>query len=292
MLGIEPDQREVRAISTGVTAPGATAAIAPTLFERTAAASLGIEFPIVESGSANYPVLTTNPTAAPKGKGQAAPDTAGAFRLDTRTPMRITGAFQVALEDTAVLPGMEAALRSSLDDVIGQQLDDQVFNGDGSAPQLNGLFQQATNETADTTLETFELGVKRFAALVDGQYADGFADLRAVIGTSTFALYASLFRGNNGDTALQRYLMGILGSMRVSKRMPAVAAMAQKGLVALTRGRQPIRVPIWQNVQLVRDPYTGAGKGEITLTVYLLAGSPHLPYGTSTIKEIHPKIKA
>ena len=82
----------------------------------------------------------------------------------------------------------------------------------------------------------------------------------------------------------------MLGSLRVSKRMPAVASMSQKGLVALTRGSQPIRVPTWRNVQMIRDPYSDANKGEIVLTLFVLVGSPHLPYGTSTIKEIHPKL--
>ena len=85
MLMREPDRTEVRAVTPGVTAPGATDSITPVLFQRTAAAALGVTFPTVPSGQANYPVMTTAPTADVKAKGATAPETAGAFRLDTRT---------------------------------------------------------------------------------------------------------------------------------------------------------------------------------------------------------------
>ena len=287
MLMREP---EVRAVTPGVTAPGATDSITPVLFQRTAAASLGVTFPTVPSGQANYPVMTGAPTAEVKAKGATAPETAGAFRLDTRTPRRVTGSFKVAVEDLAQLPGMEESLRAVMDDVMGAKVDDQVFNGDNQAPNLDGLFRQAADVTAASAVETFDSGVKRYADLVDGTYSDSFGDLRAVIGPKTFAKYASTFRGADGDTSLYGYLMGMLGGLRVSARMPAVSGMAQKGLVAKTRGSQPIRVPVWQNVQMIRDQYKGAQEGEITITFYLLLGSPHLPHGQSTIIETHPKL--
>lgn len=101
--------REERAVTPGVTAPGATSTIAPVIFERTAAGALGVNFPIVEQGQANYPVLATAPTVAPKAAGADVPSTAGAFRLDTRTPTRIGGNFEVRVEDLALLPSMEEA---------------------------------------------------------------------------------------------------------------------------------------------------------------------------------------
>ena len=240
MLMREPEVRtEVRAVTPGVVAPGLTDTITPVLFQRTAAASLGVTFATVPSGQANYPVMTGAPSADVKAKGATAPETAGAFRLDTRTPRRVTGSFKVAVEDLAQLPGMEESLRTVMDDVMGAKVDDQVFNGNNTAPNLDGLFRQAADVTAATAVETFETGVERYADLVDGTYADSFRDLRAVIGPKTFAKYASTFRGSQGDRSLYGYLMEMLGGLRVSARMPAVSGMAQKGLVAKTRGSQP-----------------------------------------------------
>ena len=92
--------------------------------------------------------------------------------------------------------------------------------------------------------------------------------------------------------SLWDYLMGKLGSIRVSKRVPAAASMAQRGIVARTAGSQPIRVPTWSSIQLIRDEFSGAAAGKVILTALALVGSPHLPYGNSTVVEVHPKISA
>ena len=290
----ERQQPEIRVVTPSVTAPGATAAIAPVLFQRTAASALGVQFPTVESGEANYPVLTTAPTAAVKAKDADAPATAGAFRLDTRKPRRVTGQFTVRVEDLAVLPGMEESLRDAINDAVGDEVDAQVFNGAASDfatdGEIRGLFAQATDVAAAGSAETFASGVARFAGLVDGQYASSMSDMRAVIGVDTFAKYAALFQ-SNGDVSLYDYLSGKLGGIRVSKRMPAKASNAQKGMVARTAGAQPIRVPVWRGVQLIRDVFgDNAKKGTVTVTAYVLIGSPHLPYQTNTVVEIHPKL--
>ena len=286
-------QREERAITPGVELPRPTSAIAPVIFERTAGAALGVQFPTVESGQAGYPVLTTAPTAGTLAKDADAPATAGAFRLDSRVPTRVSGQFEVRVEDLALLPNMEQSLVGAINDSIGDQVDAGLFNGaaanfttDGS---IRGLFAQASDVTADSAIETFAKGVSRFAKLVDGQYANGMGDLRAVIGVETYARYASQFQ-SNGDTSLYDYLMARLGGIRVSKRIPAASSDAQKGLVARTAGSQPIRVPVWQGMQLIRDPFSEAGKGQIKITAVMLVGSPHLPYQTNTIVEIHPKV--
>ena len=136
----------------------------------------------------------------------------------------MTGQFQVRIEDLALLPGMEPSLRSGLDDVMGNAVDNQVFNGaaagfntDGA---IRGLFAQAADVGKESSLISFDTAVELFAKLVDGVHAEGFSDLRATIGTQTFAKIASTFRGTAGDTSAFSYLRSMLGSLRVSSRMP------------------------------------------------------------------------
>ena len=294
---LETREVETREVTPGVIAPGATAPIAPVLFARTAAASLGVAFPSVPTGQAQYPVMTTAPTAGVVAKDSASASTSGAFRLDSRKPVRVTGQFQVRVEDLALLPGMEESLRMGLDDVLGNVVDNQVFNGAAAAfntdGEIRGLFVQAADKAKEGALVTFDTAVEIFASLVDGTYAEGFSDLRATIGTATFAKIASTFRGTAGDTSAYSYLRSMLGGLRVSSRMPAVASKGQKGLVAKTARSQPIRVPVWRGLQFVRDIYgENASKGMISVTAYLLIGDPHLPYGQSTIVEIHPQVAA
>ena len=90
--------------------------------------------------------------------------------------------------------------------------------------------------------------------------------------------------------SLADYLMQSLGGFAVSNRVPATASSGQKGLVVLTGGEGPMRVPVWSNMELIVDPYSNAGKGQRVITVTTLVSDPHLPYGVSTVKEIHPKL--
>ena len=126
---------------------------------------------------------------------------------------------------------------------------------------------------------------------MDGRYAYSLKDLRAVIGSKTFAKYASLFEANgSNDGSLFDYLSMKLGGIRVSDRVPAVASMAQKGVVVLTGAMESIRCYVWNSLEIIRDPYSGAGAGKVTLTATALVSPLYIPHGTAQVKEVHPKL--
>ena len=54
----------------------------------------------------------------------------------------------------------------------------------------------------------------------------------------------------------------------------------------------PIRVYVWNALEIVRDPFSGAGAGKVTLTATALVSEVYAPHGNSQIKEIHPKLVA
>ena len=110
LLG-EAREVEHRAITPAPSADTAVnvAPIMPAVFDRSAAAFLGIEMPTVAAGTASYPVLTAKRcTAGARAKSAGAPETAGTITPYTVTPRRITGAFRIAREDEAVLPDLES----------------------------------------------------------------------------------------------------------------------------------------------------------------------------------------
>ena len=116
-----PRQPEIRAVTPGVTAVQTAAPTVSYAFERSAAASLGFMFPMVGSGQANYPVVTTGAPAGSVDKGVAALSTAGAFRLDTRTPKRISGQFEIRVEDLALFPDIGAGAPGIADGQHGER---------------------------------------------------------------------------------------------------------------------------------------------------------------------------
>ena len=280
-------QPETRAITPGPAVKGALQPVIPYLFERSAAASLGIMMPSVPSGQVQIPKVGTAPPSDTLAKDGTAPATAAAVTLVNQSPVRIAGSFEVRVEDLAVMPTLEAALSEAMQGSLSNELDEQVFNG--AAGELNGLFTQATDVAAASAVETYATGIARFAALVDGRHAYDLSDLRAVIGSKTFALYAGIFSGN-GDVSLFDYLTRILGSIRVSDRVPVVASSAQKGVVVLSASSTPPKIHVWDSLDLIRDPYSGAGVGKVTLVATSLVSPLYLPHGTSQAIEVHPKL--
>ena len=280
---------ETRAITPAPAVDGPLQPLVPFVFERSAAASLGIMMPTVPSGQVQIPRIETAPPADTLAKDAAAPATAAAVTLVNQSPKRIAGSFEVRVEDLAVMPSMESALSESMQGSLSNELDEQTFNG--GAGELDGLFTQATAVTAATAIETYSTGIKRFAELVDGRHAYTLKDLRVVVGSKTFALYAGLFANSNkGDLSLFDYLTQMLGSIRVSDRVPGVSSSAQKGVCILSASAEAPKIHVWDAMQIVRDPYSGAGAGKVTLTATALVSPLHIPHGKSQVKEVHPKL--
>ena len=289
---------EVREVETRAVTPGpanetvaATRPTVPYAFARTDAAALGIAMPMVPPGAAHFPALSTAPPAGPKAVDGAADQTAAAFTLTKREPKRITGSFLIRLEDLALLPSMETDLRQGIASAMADSLDGQVINGSGAGANLSGLFHQATDQAIAGATETFSTAIERYAGVVDGKHANGFGDVRALIGVDTFAKYAAIFaNADKGDLSGYDVLMAKLGALRVSTRVPAKSGNGQKGICVLTAQGQPITVPVWTGVELIVDPYTQAAQGQRVVTAVSLVGSPFVPYGAAQVVEVHPKI--
>ena len=163
LFGRSAPMPETRAITPGPAVDGPLQPLVPFVFERSAAASLGIAMPMVGSGQVQIPKITTAPPADTLAKDALAPATAAAVSLVNQSPVRIAGSFEVRVEDLAVMPSMESALSESLQGSMSSELDEQVFNG--AAGELNGLFTQAAAVTAATAIETYTTGIARFGGV-------------------------------------------------------------------------------------------------------------------------------
>ena len=278
-------QPETRAVTSGPAVDGPVEPAVPYVFQRSAAESLGIQMPVHGPGSVQVPRVTTAPPADTLAKNAAAPSTAAVIALDSKTPKRISGQFEVRVEDLAVYPELEAVLGESIRGSLSNELDNEVFNGDAAG--LNGLFLQSTDVAISGAVETYASGIGRFAALVDGMHSYSLADLRCVVGPSTFATFMGLI---SDGKPLADYLQERLGSFRVSDRIPALANKGQKAIVTLNAGPSPIRIYVWSALEVVRDPFSGAGAGKVTLTATALVSEVYIPHTTSQAKQIHPKL--
>ena len=278
---------EHRAITPGPAIDGPVTPTIPYLFEQAVVTTLGLDYPTVASGMPQIPQISVAPPAGVVAKDGAAPATAAAYTLASRSPKRLTGQIDFRVEDLSVLPSLESDLTTDLQGSLSSELDEEAFNGAGGTDALNGLFSQAAAVTATGTTDTFALALAAFAAQVDGRFARSMGDIRGVIGPATFAAYMALYHGGSGDMTVYEKIRSLVGSLVMSDRMPAVASGAQKGLITRNAAGRPIRIYTWASLSLIRDPFSGAGTGKVTVTAVQLVSDPFIPHGVNQVLEIN-----
>ena len=274
-------RREAATENRAVTpAPATTdenlAPIVPAIFDRSAAAWLGIEMPTVATGDAGFPVLSTSLTGGAVAKSADAAETAGAFTVTMAQPRRISGAFRFTVEDAARLVGMEEALRANVASVLSDELDKQAINGSASGDgTINGLLAILDNPAAPAAnAEDSGRYVAAAASHVDGLFAVDLGGIRQLVGVATYGHMAGTFRSNNDSMTAEGWLMDRTGGVRTSRRIAAAAGNIQQAIVrrANPAGDRVAVMPVWEGLQLIRDPYTAARKGEVTVTGLMLVG--------------------
>ncbi len=270
----DPEQRAVTPAPS--TTDETLAAIVPAIFDRSAAAWLGIEMPTVQTGDAGFPVLSTSLTGGPKAKSTAAAEDAGAFTVTMSQPRRVTGSFRFTVEDAARLSGMEEALRMNIASVLSDELDNQAINGSGTGDgTINGLLNILTDPAVPAAnAEDFARYVAAASSHVDGLFAVDLGGVRQLVGPHTYRHAAGVFRANEDSMTAEGWLMDRTGGLRTSRRIADPASNIQQAIV---RRANPMNdrvavMPTWQGMQLIRDPYSSAAKGEVVVTGIMLVG--------------------
>ena len=162
--------------------------IRPAVFANSIAPMLGIEMPRVASGTYASATITGSQTAAAKDKSAAAVGAVGALTVTTATPKRIAARLELTLEDIAAVgqANFESILRENLSLALSDELDDQAINGDGTAPNLAGVFERLDDPTvAPTVVADFDAFAAAHAGGVDGLWASTLEDVCVVCGPAT-----------------------------------------------------------------------------------------------------------
>ena len=141
-------------------------------------------------------------TAAAKNKGDAQESTAATITTVTASPRRISGRLSVAMEDVAQIGvgNFEAALRENARAVLSDAYDSQCINGDGTAPNVEGLIDQLTNPADPTAVAGFDDFVEAFADQIDGLWASTLRDVSILANVDAYKLSAKKFRDRVIDT--------------------------------------------------------------------------------------------
>ena len=270
------EQRADAATTVAGTAIGETQQrVLDRVFTRSIAGRLMVDMPMVPIGDSIYPVMTGGHTAKMKAAGATHDATAATFIGHALSPTRLTGRYVFRAEDVARFRGYEATLRRDLTAAMSDAMDDQIVNGNGTAPNVRGFLHELPDPTNPSSVTTWDQFIGNFTGQVDGLNAYELGDLRAIVGKQTFAYAETLFRTGASDNGPREsageYVRSRIGGKTVSSRIPAASGNIQKAVLAKTSypGRNAV-APVWQGLQLIRDPYSGAASGEVAITAVML----------------------
>ena len=274
-----PDGIEERVVTSAPGTAGINVApIQPHVFAPSIAPYLGIDMPMVGSGTFSQARINAALSADSEAKGAAAAATAATFAVKSATPKRVSARLELLAEDIAAagVSNFESALRQNLTMALSAELDKQIIAGAGAGNDLEGLLYGLTAAGADGTTLTFQHGITKMAALVDGLWATETAHIRQIVGVATYRLAAGVFAGsasNKGERPLADYLRDQSGGFRTNSRMPAVDSTKQAG-VAFRSGVSGVRTavcPHWGRIAIT-DVYSGSAKAETAVTFHVILG--------------------
>ena len=243
------------------------------------------------SGTYATGTITTSQTAAALAKTGAAVGNAGAITVTTATPKRVSARLELTLEDIAAVgqENFESILRQNLSMALSDELDNQAINGDGSAPNLAGMFNRLTDPTAaPSAVADFDAFVAAFAGGIDGLWANTIMDVSIVAGVETYRLSAQTFRdiaaADLGDMAFSDYAMSKYGGWWTNSRMPdpatfmtvdnvQAAILYRKGrsMEGGSMGMRTAVIPHWGEIS-IDDVYTGSASAQRYFTMHVLLG--------------------
>ena len=267
--------------------------IRPAVFANSIAPRLGIEMPRVMSGTYASATISTSQDAEPLAKSAAAAGVVGAFTVQTATPKRISARLELTLEDIAAVGqgNFEPILRENLSFALSDELDNQAINGNGTAPNLNGILNRLAAATAPgAAVAVFDDFVAQFAGGIEGLWANTTKDVAIVAGVDTYGLSAKTFRDrvidtgqrggvSLGEKAFSDYATDHTGGWWTNKRMPAAVSNIQnailyrmgRSMVGAAGAMRTAVLPHWNEIG-IDDIYSGSAKGERFFTMHVILG--------------------
>ena len=190
-----------------------------------------------------------------------------------------------SIEDAARIPGLESALVRDLKMALTRASTEQYFwampGASGNDADIVGLQTAAITETeikqADKVKGPEVLSA--FTNQIDGIHANGLGDLKIVTSVGAWRLWENtiinLTTATNNQTLAAFLRTAGLNWMSRGEIDTNTANGDFGAFIGRGRGLEGAGVSaIWEAGELIRDPYSGAAKGEIALTLCYLWDLP------------------
>ena len=250
------------------------------IFHNTAAERVGISFRPVPAGVSAYPVTTGGGNPQQRGREEAVSPITFAVTVTEIKPSRRAITATYSIEDDMRLPGLSDAIERDMRMAMSETVDRVCFNGDSGANEASGdvVGMRTQADIAEFTVtqaqkvSAIEV-LKKYLAFVDGSYASSLSDVRIVTSVGANVLwYGSVHAATVDNETVAQFLMRSGMSWTVRGGIDTATSNGDFGAyVGLSRGIEGAGIAaVWEQAQLIRDPYTSATKGEVQLTLNYL----------------------
>jgi len=291
VAGRVPEVRADAATGAPATGSGATLApIQPYVFAESIAPRLGIEMPVVGSGAYSEATITTALTAGATAKGGPRESTAATLTAVTANPRRVSAKLTLEVEDIASIgqDNFEAACRENLGAALSAEYDNQAINGNGTAPNVNGIINQLADPTNPSAVAAFDDFLAAFSHAIDGLWASMLSEVAIVCNVDAYKLSTRTFRDrvidsteqdevragvSLGDRSFADYASEKTAGWSCNARMPATASDIARGII-FRKGRPQLRTachPVWAHLT-IDDIYSDADTGRRHVVMHALVG--------------------
>ena len=250
------------------------------LFDQTAAQRLGVSFRSVGPGVASVPVTTAGASAGQLDKSGAVSAAGWTIGVSEMKPKRNAVSAIFSIEDVQRIgPGLEAALQRDLRSALVEGIDAAIFKGDATptaaAADIVGLQTAAIAEITLTQASKI-LGQKileKLAGFIDGKHAISPADLRIVASVGTNVLWMTTIQAAAvQNQTVAQFLRDSGISWTTRGAIDTATANGDFGAyLGLASGVEGAAIAaVWESASMVRDPYSGATKGEVGIVLNTL----------------------
>ena len=251
------------------------------VFSDTAAMRLGITMPSVAPGVAAYPVLGSTANPLQRGRAESTSNATITAAITEIKPTRNGVSAIYSIEDNARLPGFAEAIRQDLQMAMTEKIDRTIFLGDSGANEnvadITGLRTAGITEVTLTQANKVKGDeiLKLLAGLIDGKHAASLDDVNIVASVGSNQLWLGTVQNSAASNETVAQFMRSNGVTWTTRGdIDTNTANGDFGaFVGLQRGIANTAVAaVWSGAQLITDPYTGAKKGEVGLTLSYLWG--------------------
>lgn len=272
------ERRAGETIASGVPAPVRTAPIIDRLFPQSVAARMGAQMISIDNGEVEYPITTSNVSAAWAATETGNVGSPSAYQT-TQKSLKPTNTLGVQMKLTRQSlkqagDAIEQAVRRDMNGAIGAALDKAVFLGAGASGEPAGVLVgsysiTSTAVNAAASWSAFRAAVTRF---MSDNAATSPGDVRLLIRPEVWsALDNSLISGtavSEWDRLTKNIPAGnvVLTTNALAAPTGGPPAASKALLTTNVGGVAPIFVGAWGAIDLIRDPYADAASGGLRIT--------------------------